>query len=82
MKDAFVRFWCRQQLDELTSQHEAYARQLRERLLREQDLTVERERAAAQDSLREAAERCFPEPCCCILLQSCKHNSEGNTEVA
>ena len=47
----------RLQLDELTSQHEAYARQLRERLLRDQDLAVERERAAAQDRLREAAER-------------------------
>ena len=49
---------CRLQLDDLTSQHEAYARQLRDRLLREQDLAVEKERAAAQDRLREAAERC------------------------
>ena len=50
--------WCRLQLDDLTSQHEAYARQLRDRLLREQDSAVERERAAAQERLREAAERC------------------------
>ena len=49
---------CRLQLDDLTTQHEAYARQLRDRLLREQDLAVERERAAAQERLREAAERC------------------------
>ena len=48
---------CRQQLDELTQQHEGYARQLRDRLLREQDLAVEKERQAAQDRLREAAER-------------------------
>ncbi|DBA83689.1 TPA: hypothetical protein ACH3X1_006232 [Trebouxia sp. C0004] len=47
----------RLQLDDLTGQHETYARQLRDRLLREQDLAVERERAAAQDRLREAAER-------------------------
>ncbi len=50
--------WCRLQLDDLTLQHEAYARQLRDRLLREQDLAVEREREAAQGRLREAAERC------------------------
>ena len=48
---------CRLQLDDLTTHHEAYARQLRDRLLREQDLAVERERCAAQDRLREAAER-------------------------
>ena len=48
---------CRQQLDDLTQQHEGYARQLRDRLLREQDLAVEKERQAAQDRLREAAER-------------------------
>ena len=47
----------RLQLDDLTKQHEAYARQLRDRLLREQDLVVEKERQAAQDRLREAAER-------------------------
>jgi len=55
---------CRLQLDDLTGQHEAYARQLRDRLLREQDLAVERERAAAQDRLREAAERYPPPPSC------------------
>lgn len=49
---------CRLQLDDLTKQHEAYARQLRDRLLRDQDLAVEKERQAAQDRLREAAERC------------------------
>lgn len=54
---------CRLQLDDLTGQHETYARQLRDRLLREQDLAVERERAAAQDRLREAAERYPPLPC-------------------
>lgn len=55
---------CRVQLDDLTGQHETYARQLRDRLLREQDLAVERERAAAQDRLREAAERyLLPPPC-------------------
>lgn len=48
---------CRLQMDELTAQHEAYARQLRDRLLREQDLAIEKERQAAQDRLREAAER-------------------------
>ncbi|KAL0047405.1 hypothetical protein WJX82_002558 [Trebouxia sp. C0006] len=47
----------RVQLDDVTGQNEKYARQLRDRLLREQDLAVERERAAAQDRLREAAER-------------------------
>ncbi len=58
---AVTAFWlCRLQLDDLTGQHEAYARQLRDRLLREQDLAVERERAAAQDRLREAAERYSP----------------------
>jgi len=56
--EAVNAFWlCRLQLDDLTGQHETYARQLRDRLLREQDLAVERERAAAQDRLREAAER-------------------------
>lgn len=61
---AVSAFWlCRLQLDDLTGQHETYARQLRDRLLREQDLAVERERAAAQDRLREAAERCPLLPC-------------------
>ena len=59
---------CRLQLDDLTSQHEGYARQLRDRLLREQDLAVEKERAAAQDRLREAAERCYlTQPTCSEL---------------
>lgn len=61
---------CRLQLDDLTKQHEGYARQLRDRLLREQDVAVEKERQAAQDRLREAAERyAMQVQCQCILYK-------------
>ena len=70
----FSVLWCRLQLDDLTSQHEAYARQLRDRLLREQDLAVEREREAAQARLREAAERCcIARPCNDVEMLCAKH---------
>ena len=48
---------CRRQLNEVTEQHEGYARQLRERMMRERDEAIDRERGSAQERLREAAER-------------------------
>ena len=41
----------------MTEQHEGYARQLRERMMRERDEAIDRERGSAQERLREAAER-------------------------
>ncbi len=48
---------CRRQLNEVTEQHEGYARQLRERMIRERDEAIDRERGSVQERLREAAER-------------------------
>jgi 5-azacytidine-induced protein 1 len=47
----------RKQLNAQSAQHEAASRQLKERLLREQEDALDRERVASQNRLREASER-------------------------
>ena len=45
------------QHDELSAQNEQYSRQLRERLLKEREDALEKERLSGQARLREQAER-------------------------
>ena len=53
------------QLDSAARQHEEYTRQLRDRLLKEREDAVEKERLAAADRVRDINERCV---CVCVVF--------------